>query len=272
MERAVGVRASRQRPVEDIDVILGKFSAWTTSQPLEKRSRESVAEISYEQALRAVGYRAPAAASPLVGEKLSESTVETHTEPSEPKRPSATKGKKAHTRLKKKKSTANKAEPANAPKAARRAGYAEQLSVQALQQQDRPLVVKPSFPELMKQQVGIAEDSALMGKSVSLTVRLAPGESALVKARAAEAQVSVSAYMRQCALDVDKLRGQVEAALAELRSANSGSNVARTADGAFDRPELSAPEGMQQERPGLIARGFRALRLLWGRQSFERVA
>jgi hypothetical protein len=271
MERAVGARASRQRPVEDIEVILGKFSAWSTSQPLEKRPRESVAEISYEQALRAVGYRAPLA-SPPANEKLPESAAEVQPKLCEPKRPSTSKGKKTRTGIKKKRSNANKAEIPNARKALRHAGYEAKQDVRDLQQEDRPMVVK-SFPELIKQQVGVMEEfSAHKSKSVSLTVRLAPGESALVKARAAEAQVSVSAYMRQCALDVDKLRGQVETALVELRSAHAASSVARTAHGKADRPELSASGELQRQRSGLIARGFRALRSLWGGQSFARVA
>lgn len=58
----------------------------------------------------------------------------------------------------------------------------------------------------------------MRSRSVSLTVRLAPHESALVKARAAEVRISVSAYVRQCALDVDLLRDRVEKVLAEFRS------------------------------------------------------
>ena len=156
MERAVGVKASRQRPVEDIEVILGKFSAWSTSHPLEKRPRESIAEISYEQALRAVGYRAPSA-SPSANEKLPESAGEVHPEPREPKRASPTKGKKTRTLIKKKRSNANKSEIPNTQRVPRRSRYEAQREVRHLQQEDRPIVVKSSFPELMKLQVGLMD-------------------------------------------------------------------------------------------------------------------
>jgi hypothetical protein len=43
-----------------------------------------------------------------------------------------------------------------------------------------------------------------------MSVRVAASEHVLIKSRAARAGLSVSAYLRQCALDVEILRGQVQ--------------------------------------------------------------
>jgi hypothetical protein len=42
-----------------------------------------------------------------------------------------------------------------------------------------------------------------------MSLRLAASEQALIKLRAAEAGLSASAYLRQCALEVDHLRAQM---------------------------------------------------------------
>ncbi len=54
------------------------------------------------------------------------------------------------------------------------------------------------------------------GKSTSLTLRVSDSEQARIQARAVQANLSVSAYLRQCALGVDELREQVELALKNL--------------------------------------------------------
>jgi hypothetical protein len=55
-------------------------------------------------------------------------------------------------------------------------------------------------------------------KRASITIRLSEAECAQVRARAAEAGLTVSAYLRSCALDVESLRTQVKETLAHLRS------------------------------------------------------
>ena len=56
-------------------------------------------------------------------------------------------------------------------------------------------------------------------KTTSVTIRMSRAESARLHQRAAEAGVTVSAYLRSCTFEADALRAQVKAALAELRSA-----------------------------------------------------
>ncbi len=54
-------------------------------------------------------------------------------------------------------------------------------------------------------------------KSSSVTLRLSPRECEQVHARAADAGLTVSAYLRSCIFEVETLRVQVKEALAHLR-------------------------------------------------------
>lgn len=58
-------------------------------------------------------------------------------------------------------------------------------------------------------------------KSASVTIRLSQGECAQLKARAAEAGMTISAYMRSCTFEAEALRAQVKEALAALRAGGS---------------------------------------------------
>jgi len=58
-------------------------------------------------------------------------------------------------------------------------------------------------------------------RSVSLTIRLSKRECTQLHRRAAEAGVTVSAYMRSCTFEAEALRTQVKEALAELKAAAS---------------------------------------------------
>ena len=55
-------------------------------------------------------------------------------------------------------------------------------------------------------------------RTTSVTVRLSKAECASLHQRAAEAGVTVSAYLRSCTMEAEALRTQVKEALAELRS------------------------------------------------------
>lgn len=55
-------------------------------------------------------------------------------------------------------------------------------------------------------------------KTASITIRLSGPECAKVRERAAEAGLTVSAYLRSCALEVESLRSQVKETLAQLRT------------------------------------------------------
>lgn len=55
-------------------------------------------------------------------------------------------------------------------------------------------------------------------KRSSITIRLTQSECAQLQQRAAEAGLTLSAYLRSCTVEVDALRAQVKQALAELRA------------------------------------------------------
>jgi hypothetical protein len=54
-------------------------------------------------------------------------------------------------------------------------------------------------------------------KEASVTVRLTQPESDRLRARAAEAGLTVSSYLRSCAFEVETLRAQVKDTVAQLR-------------------------------------------------------
>jgi hypothetical protein len=58
-------------------------------------------------------------------------------------------------------------------------------------------------------------------KSASITIRLSKAECAQLRKRAAEAGLTISAYLRSCTFEAEALRSQVKEALAELRAAAS---------------------------------------------------
>lgn len=55
-------------------------------------------------------------------------------------------------------------------------------------------------------------------KQASVTIRVSEAECAKLRARAAESGMTVSAYLRSCAFEVESLRAQVKAALAQMRT------------------------------------------------------
>ena len=71
-------------------------------------------------------------------------------------------------------------------------------------------------------------------KTASITIRLSKAECAQLRERAAEAGLTVSAYLRSCTCEVEVLRAQVKEALAQLRPVDAGDEqrTGRTDPGA----------------------------------------
>jgi len=69
-------------------------------------------------------------------------------------------------------------------------------------------------------QTGTARESDL--RSASVTIRLSRAECARLHQRAEEAGLTVSAYLRSCAVEAEVLRAQVKQALAELKAGSKG--------------------------------------------------
>jgi len=88
---------------------------------------------------------------------------------------------------------------------------------------------EPAFRQVLAEKTAILPaakktTAALATRTTTLSVRITDAEQKLLKVRAAEAGLSASAYLRQCILDVDDLREQVQELLAEnqkLRAAAS---------------------------------------------------
>ncbi len=265
-----GIRAPKRRPVEDIEAVLGKFSAWSTSQPASPRPRSPVSVVSYEQALHATSFRRapPGPLAKLAIAAEGEPSVRAQELP-----PTRSRTKTA------------RAEPATtAPKNQRRSTATVEKSgchayargeLQPVAYEPEPtglLRVKPTFAEVVDKEIArAAEDLSVRARSVALTVRLAPDESALVKARAAEANISISAYLRQCALDVDLLREHVEQVLSESRAASAIPDPVPLALRAEERPHTSVNWRFQTQWDWLL-RGIALIRSLRGRKHFEGVA
>ncbi len=76
----------------------------------------------------------------------------------------------------------------------------------------------------------------------SVTIRLDESECGELRARAAEAGLTVSAYLRSCIFEVEDLRAQVKQALAQMRSSS--------------KPASAPPAPMQAPSPGWRERIF----------------
>lgn len=91
-------------------------------------------------------------------------------------------------------------------------------------------------------------------KAASITIRLSKAECAQLHERAAEAGLTVSAYLRSCTCEVEALRAQVKEALAQLRPADAGDE---------QRPGRT--------EPGAKRRFWSGLGLPWGHRASDRV-
>jgi hypothetical protein len=66
-------------------------------------------------------------------------------------------------------------------------------------------------------------------KDASITIRMSKAECAQLHRRAAEAGLTVSAYLRSCTFEAESLRAMVKDTLAQLRSATSPAKPAHPA-------------------------------------------
>jgi hypothetical protein len=66
-------------------------------------------------------------------------------------------------------------------------------------------------------------------KSASITIRMSQAECAQLHQRAAEAGLTISAYLRSCTLEAESLRAMVKETMAQLRSKGAAKQEASTA-------------------------------------------
>jgi hypothetical protein len=121
---------------------------------------------------------------------------------------------------------------------------------QASTQAAKPQRIQPAFREVPKGTAGLATTASavLDAKSIALSLRVSNAEQARIRASAGRANLSVSAYLRQCAIGVDDLRDQVELALTKRRQQETNA---------------AAPPGLSAI-PGILGR--------FGRHWFQRLS
>jgi predicted DNA binding CopG/RHH family protein len=90
------------------------------------------------------------------------------------------------------------------------------------------------------QQLALASDGDL--RSASVTIRLSKTECARLRQRAAQAGLTMSAYLRSCALEAETLRAQVKQALAEIKAGSTGTGEQATPT-AKPSPRCATPAG-----------------------------
>jgi hypothetical protein len=84
-------------------------------------------------------------------------------------------------------------------------------------------------------------------KSASITIRLSQTECAQLHQRAAEAGLTISAYLRSCTFEAESLRAQVKEALAELRADQSHPDPTHP-EPASSEPASSEPGSSHRTR------------------------
>jgi hypothetical protein len=210
------IQASDRRPVEEIDAIMVKYSAWASSRTAKAPPPDGIREVTYSSALHASNSR----------RKVRTDLVLPAQEPTSIPKPA-----RPQPRTPKPPPSRRKSSPADA---------------ESGPQEDSALAPAKAAHSLQRPS----------NRVVSLSVRLAAEECALVKSRAADARLSVSAYLRQCVLDVDAMRIFVEKISAELR-ANADVN-------AFSRPVVpptllpAHTPAARRTAAGFLARGLDA--------------
>jgi Mobilization protein NikA len=79
--------------------------------------------------------------------------------------------------------------------------------------------LRPSGPAAQPSHTAVVSADAASRKAASVTVRLTRDEDERLRQRAAEAGLTISAYLRSCAFEVETLRAQVKQTIAEMRHA-----------------------------------------------------
>lgn len=186
-------------PVEDINAIVSRFQAWAGSQTPRNR-KDGVRELTYEEA---IGVRRSRATSETPAAK-----PENHEPPMQSQAPvPAVKPEKLR-----KQATRHVKQRSNAHRATNR-GVSHQSFA----------IAEPEFRRVLAQSASLlpattSSGTEIVHRPVSLSIRVSENEQALIKARALEANLSVSAYLRQCAFQVEQLRARTEWELAPAPS------------------------------------------------------
>jgi hypothetical protein len=216
---------SANAATEDIAMVLGRFQAWAGSREAKARTN-GVREISYEEALESSRHRwrdRGEDSRPREADQR-ESTGADAAAPIDAVHPPAVEEAANRTTVE------AMAVPGVLP--AERADSGNRPPFRAVLARSME-TVRPARP-------------VARGEGVSLSLRVNPAEQALIRIRAAEAGMSVSAYLRQCALDVEILRAQVQ----QFMAASARSRMAE-----LPEPRPARSEGWLARLQGRIRGG-----------------
>ncbi len=195
MTNATTIDAGHPKPVEDIESIIRKYSAWASSRSATSPVTPKVSEVSYEKALRSTQFHrkvAHALKTPEVTNVDSLSIPITD----DSRLVKSLDSKRSRGKTGAKVSARSPKEP--------RDNVDKQHRQRSPQQRARDKERKAV------RRAPLVKDLRNDGDRISLSIRLSAAEGAAVKSRAAEAQMSNSAYLRWCALEVEagRERGQ----------------------------------------------------------------
>ena len=215
--------AQSAQSAESLDAVLGRFQAWSGSHKT-KELTDGVRELSYEHALQSSRYRWQARdeaartevsdKNDFVPEPVENATIRVPLALTARDEISEDAAFADEAIAPDKVSLSNVAESrarsaAPAKKSASSPAFGNVLAGTVLTEAGSP-VTTPGSLALVWPAAGKS------GRQVSMSLRVGISEQALIKARAAEAGLSASAYLRQCALEVEQLRAQVQHTLAVI--------------------------------------------------------
>ena len=201
------------QPIENIDAVLGRFQAWAGASNA-RETKPGIRELSYEEALRSRRYRWKAADEKHTKKKLA-------AEPDASPKPQPGQLKTAPVNLR---------ETKRKPVTQARSGNRASKSAPAVKTES-----KPAFRDVLAQtvrppKVVLAAQPLELSRQVAISIRLASAERALIKTRASEAGISASAYVRQCALEVEQLRAQVQQTLVAIKRKSPAASAPSTSE------------------------------------------
>jgi hypothetical protein len=181
------------QPLEDIYAIASRFQAWVGAQP--GAYKDGVRELTYEEAVRS---KKPHTKSEKIVPGVSKST-----QAAGAKRKNAAQPQKPRRKT-----------PAPRRPRVNQSNKSQETALTA--------VLKPvTFQQALAEQVTILPAATTAEpRTTALSLRISSAEHALLKRRAAEANISVSCYLRNCVLEVENLRAQLARITADREMAS----------------------------------------------------
>jgi hypothetical protein len=199
-------RSTSPPPAEDIQAVLGRFQAWTAANHPANRGAQPPAD---EKAPRAAKRRS--AKNKVEG--LREVSYEEALQTAQPRRKASTGAvlrKAAEIPRKAAEPLPLKRESARAQTPEKQREQARCSTVEAVSADFRQALAQSIAVRVSALQPATADAIVSVARSSVLSVRFAAAEREQITARATEAGLSTSAYIRRCAIEVEQLRSQVK--------------------------------------------------------------